>query len=62
VVGDGACAALAERVAELTVAEGWPPLRHVAVIWPHDDPTAALDGLTRALAVPDLHRPDRSAR
>jgi acetyl esterase len=53
VVGDRAAAALAERIAELAVAEGWPPLRHVALIWPHDDPAAALDGLARALAVPD---------
>ena len=60
VVGDRGAAALAERVAELAADEGWPPLRHVAVIWPHDDPTAALDGLARALAVP--HPPRRSAR
>ena len=53
VVGDRTGAALAERVAELAVDEGWPPLRHVALIWPHHDPAAALDGLTRALAVPD---------
>jgi alpha/beta hydrolase family protein len=52
VVGDRSGAALAERVAELTADEGWPPLRHVALIWPHDDPTAALDGLARALADP----------
>ena len=45
VVGDGAGAALAERVAELAVDEGWPPLRHVALIWPHHDPAAALDEL-----------------
>jgi acetyl esterase len=51
VVGDRTGAALAERVAELTADEGWPPLRHVALIWPHHDPTAALDGLDRALAV-----------
>jgi acetyl esterase len=57
VVGDRAGAALAERVAELTLTEGWPPLRHVALIWPHDDPAAALHGLDRALA-----RPDRSPR
>jgi acetyl esterase len=50
VVGDRACAALAERVAELADDEDWPPLRHVALIWPLDDPTDALDGLTRALA------------
>jgi len=49
VVGDRAGAALAERVGELAVEEGWPPLRHVALIWPHDDPAAALDGLTNAL-------------
>ena len=49
VVGDRTGAALAERVAELAVDEGWPPLRHVALIWPHDDPAAALDALTRAL-------------
>ena len=53
-------AAVAERVAELTVEEGWPPLRHVALIWPHDDPAAALDGLARALAVPEPQ--SRSAR
>jgi acetyl esterase/lipase len=51
VVGDRSAAALAERVAELSAEEGWPPLRHVALIWPHDDPTAALDGLARAVAV-----------
>jgi acetyl esterase len=61
VVGDRAGAALAERVAELAVDEGWPPLRHVARLWPHHDPTAALDGLTRALAVPS-RRQKRSAR
>ena len=61
VVGDRSGAAVAERVAELTVEEGWPPLRHVALIWPHDDPAAALDGLARALAVPDPHE-TRSAR
>jgi acetyl esterase len=57
VVGDRAGAALAERVAELAVDEGWPPLRHVTSIWPHHDRAAALDALTRALAVPT-----RSAR
>jgi acetyl esterase len=62
VVGDRACAALAERVADLTVDEGWPPLRHVALIWPHHDPAAALDGLTRALTVLNPQQPDRSAR
>jgi len=62
VVGDGAGAALAERVAELAADEGWPPLRHVALIWPHDHPAAALDGLTRALAVPTRQPADRSAR
>ena len=61
-VGHGTGAALAERVAELAVDEGWPPLRHVALIWPHDDPAAALDGLARALAAPHPHRPTRSAR
>ena len=50
VVGGRGCAALAERVAGLTADEGWPPLRHVALVWPHDDPAEALDGLTRALA------------
>ena len=60
VVGDRSGAAVAERVAELAVEEGWPPLRHVALIWPHDDPAAALDGLARALAVPDPQ--SRSAR
>lgn len=60
VVGDRAAAALAERVAELAVAEDWPPLRHVALIWPHDDPTPALDDLACALAVPDPQH--RSAR
>ena len=44
-VGAGSGAALAERVAELAVDEGWPPLRHVALIWPHDDPQAALGRL-----------------
>jgi alpha/beta hydrolase family protein len=62
VVGDGAGAALAERVAELAVDDGWPPLRHVALIWPHDHPAAALDGLTRALAVPTRQPSNRSAR
>jgi acetyl esterase len=62
VVGDRGCAALAERVADLTVDEGWPPVRHVALIWPHHDPAPALDGLTRALAAPHPHRPTRSAR
>jgi len=61
VVGDRAGAAVAERVAELAVDEGWPPLGHVALIWPHHDPTAALDALTRALAVP-TRQPNRSAR
>lgn len=61
-VGHGTGAALAERVAELAVDEGWPPLRHVALIWPQDDPAAALDGLARALAAPHPHRPTRSAR
>ena len=49
VVGDRSGAALAERVAELTLTEGWPPLRHVALIWPHDDPAPALDRLHRGL-------------
>jgi acetyl esterase len=62
VLGDRAGAALAERVADLTADEGWPPLRHVALIWPHDDPGPALDGLTRALAAPNRQQPDRSAR
>jgi acetyl esterase/lipase len=62
VVGDRGGAALAERVAELACDEGWPPLRHVAVIWPHHDPTAALDGLARALAVPHPQSPSRSAQ
>ena len=62
VVGDRSGAALAERVAELAADEGWPPLRHVALIWPHDHPAAALDGLTCALAVPTRQQPDRSAR
>ena len=53
VVGDRAGAALAERVGELAVEDGWPPLRHVALIWPHDDPAVALDGLVRALATSD---------
>ena len=53
VVGDRAGAALAERVGELAVEEGWPPLRHVALIWPHDDPAVALDGLVHALAASD---------
>ena len=60
VVGDRSGAALAERVAELAADEDWPPLRHVASIWPHHDPTAALDGLARALAVPEPQ--SRSAR
>jgi acetyl esterase/lipase len=61
VVGDRAAAALAERVAELAADEGWPPLRHVALVWPHHDPAPALDDLVRALAVPDP-QPRRSAR
>jgi len=32
----------------------------VALIWPHDDPAAALHGLARALAVPEPQ--SRSAR
>jgi hypothetical protein len=62
VVGDRSGAALAERIAELAADEGWPPLRHVALLWPHQDPTAALDDLVRALAVPDARPPSRSAR
>ena len=62
VVGDGAGAALAERVTELAAEEGWPPLRHVALIWPHDHPAAALDGLARALVVPTRQPSNRSAR
>jgi acetyl esterase len=62
VVGDRGGAALAERVAELAAGEGWPPLRHVALLWPHHDPTAGLDGLTHALSVENLPHPDRSAR
>jgi acetyl esterase len=62
VVGDRSGAALAERVADLSADEGWPPLRHVALIWPHDDPTAALDGLAHALADPDPQTPGRSTR
>jgi len=49
-VGHGPGAALAERVAELAVDEGWPPLRHVALVWPHDDPEDALARLAHALA------------
>ena len=52
---------LLDQVAELAVDEGWPPLRHVALLWPHHDPTSALDGLTRALAVPSRQQ-KRSAR
>ncbi len=62
VVGDAAGAALAERVAELAAEEGWPPLRHVALIWPHDHPAAALDGLARALAVPTRQPSHRGVR
>ena len=62
VVGDRSGAAPAERVAERAADEGWPPLRHVALIWPHDDPTTALDGLARALAVTEPLPPSRSAR
>ncbi len=50
VAGIGSGAALAERVAELAADEGWPPLRDVALIWPHDDPTDAVDRLAAALA------------
>jgi acetyl esterase len=49
IVGAGSGAALAERVAELATDEGWPPLRHVALIWPHDDPAPALARLALAL-------------
>ena len=52
VVGVGSAAAVAERVVELATDEGWPPLRHVALIWPHDDPRAALDRLATALTRP----------
>jgi acetyl esterase/lipase len=52
VVGVGSAAALAERVVELAVDEGWPPLRHVALVRPPDDPRAALDRLATALARP----------
>jgi acetyl esterase len=49
IVGAGSGAALAERVSELATDEGWPPLRHVALIWPHDDPAPALARLVPAL-------------
>jgi alpha/beta hydrolase fold len=54
VVGVGAGAALAERVVELAADEGWPPLRQVALIWPHDDPGAALGRLAAALSRPPV--------
>jgi hypothetical protein len=59
-VGDQAGAALAERVATLAGEEGWPPLRHVALLWPQHDPGSGLDGLARAL-VPHPE-PTRRAR
>lgn len=52
VLGEGRGAALAERVAALTVEAGWPPLRAVVPVWPGDDPAialAALDALARGL-------------
>jgi acetyl esterase len=52
VVGVGSGAALAERVVELATDEGWPPLRQVVLIWPHDDPDAALGRLAAALSRP----------
>lgn len=52
VLGVGPAAALAERVAELAADEGWPPLRHVALLRAHDEPGAALDRLAAALARP----------
>ena len=52
VVGVGSAAALAERVVELAADEGWPPLRHVALVRPPDDPRVALDRLATALARP----------
>jgi acetyl esterase len=52
VLGVGPAAALAERVAELAADEGWPPLRHVALLRAHDEPSAALDRLAAALARP----------
>ena len=48
-VGEGAGAAPAERVAELALDEGWPPLRHVALLWPHGDRAATLHELFSAL-------------
>jgi hypothetical protein len=54
VVGVGSGAALAERVIELAADEGWPPLREVALIWPHDDPGAALVRLAAALSRPPV--------
>jgi acetyl esterase len=56
VIGVGSAAAVAERVVELATDEGWPPLRHVALIWPHDDPRAALDRLATALTRPAAGR------
>ena len=59
VVGPGAGAAAAARVADLAVDEGWPPLHRVVLVWPHDDPAAALGELARALtetARPPLRR------
>ena len=52
VVGVGSAAAVAERVVELAADEGWPPLRHVALVGPPDDPRTALDRLATALARP----------
>ena len=61
-LGAGAGAEQARRVAELARDDGWPPLRHVAAIRSHALPDAAsdavLDGLAAALAGA---RPGRSA-
>src|SRR3954451_12202034 len=38
VLGVGPAAALAERVVALAADEGWPPLRHVALLGSHDEP------------------------
>ena len=62
IVGAAGAAALAERVAELALDEGWPPLLRVALIWPHDDPGVALDDLAGVLTAGPAGADPRRAR